>query len=122
MQHMNVNKYDLENGTAVEIISDEVLITSEQDALDLMADVGYQYESTKIILHKKHVSEHFFELKTGLAGAVLQKFSNYRVRLAIIGEFSNHKRRSLKDFIYESNRNGHILFVEDIGAALEALK
>lgn len=122
MQHMNVNKYDLENGNAVEIISDEVLITSEQDALDLMADVGYQYESTKIILHKKHVSEHFFELKSGLAGAVLQKFSNYRVRLAIIGEFSNHKSRSLKDFIYESNRNGHILFVEDIRAALEALK
>jgi hypothetical protein len=119
---MNVNKYDLGNSTAVEIISEDVLISTEQDALDLMADIGYQFESTKIILHKKNISELFFELKTGLAGAVLQKFSNYRVRLAIIGEFSNPGSKSLDDFIFESNRTRHIIFVEDIRVALEALK
>jgi hypothetical protein len=122
MQPMNVNQYDLEDGTVVEIISDDVLINSEQDALDLMVDIGYQYESKKIILHKKNISKLFFELKTGLAGAVLQKFSNYQVQLAIIGEFGSHKSKSLNDFIYESNRNGHILFAVDIPTALEALK
>jgi hypothetical protein len=119
---MKYQYHNLENSNAVEIISDEVLINSEQDALDLMVDIGYQYESKKIILHKKNISQQFFDLKTGLAGAVLQKFSNYQVQLAIIGEFGSHKSKSLDDFIYESNRNGHILFAVDIPTALEALK
>ena len=119
---MRFHQHNVGGGhTAVEIISDEVLINAEQDALDLMVDIGYQFECTKIILHKENIREDFFDLKTGLAGAVLQKFSNYQVQLAIIGEFNSHKSKSLDDFIFESNRNGQVLFVEDIPAALKAL-
>ncbi|MCK7528774.1 MAG: DUF4180 domain-containing protein [Ignavibacteriales bacterium] len=33
----------------------------------------------------------FFDLKTGIAGEILQKFSTYNVRLAILGDFQNIK-------------------------------
>ena len=116
---MNVNKHPLGNSLAIEVISDDVLINSEQDALDLMVDIGYQYESTKILLHKINICDDFFDLRTGLAGGILQKFSNYRVQLAIIGEFSSHNSKSLGDFIKESNRGRQILFMEDVPSAIK---
>jgi hypothetical protein len=52
---------------------------------------------------------------------ILQKFSNYRVRLAIIGDFSGFKSKNLNDFFRESNRMGCILFLNDIEEALARL-
>ena len=53
----------------------------------------------------------FFDLKNGIAGEILQKFSNYRVSLIIVGDFSKYASKSLNDFIYESNKGRHINFV-----------
>ena len=63
----------------------------------------------------------FFDLKTGLAGDVLQKFSNYRMRLAIVGDFSRFSSKSLGDFISESNQVRRITFVPTINEALVQL-
>jgi hypothetical protein len=60
-------------------------------------------------------------LKTTLAGDILQKFSNYNVKLAIVGDFSIYTSQSLRDFIYESNKTGRIRFVNTIDEAIEAL-
>jgi hypothetical protein len=60
-------------------------------------------------------------LKTGIAGEILQKFSNYRVDLAIIGNLNNHQSKSMKDFIFESNKFGQINFVESKSEALDKL-
>ena len=77
-----------------------------QDALDLMADCDYQ-GARKIIVHKENIVQDFFDLKTGLAGEILQKFSTYRISFAIIGDFSNIGSKSLSNFIYESqNKSG----------------
>ena len=45
-----------------------------------------------------------------MAGEILQKFSNYRVRLAIIGSFEQCIAKSIRDFIYESNNGKQINF------------
>jgi hypothetical protein len=113
--------HSTQTGKVVEIVSEEVLIQSEQDALDLMANCEYQYDTRKIIIHKENISKNFFELKTGLAGAVLQKFVNYKVLLAIIGDFSGYNSKSLKDFIYECNQGNHILFLPDVASAMERI-
>jgi len=102
------------------VISDNVEINSIQDALDLMADCSYQ-GARKIIIHESNVIPDFFDLKTGIAGDMLQKFSTYNVELAIIGDFSKYPGKSLKDFIYESNKAGKINFVNSIDHAIEAL-
>jgi len=51
----------------------------------------------------------------------LQKFSTYRVRLAIIGDFSKYTSKSLRDFIYESNKGKHICFVANTEDAIQML-
>jgi hypothetical protein len=63
----------------------------------------------------------FFDLKSGLAGEILQKFSNYRVKLALAGDFSEIRSKSLKDFIRECNRGKTIFFVNSINDALSRL-
>ncbi|MEQ9377116.1 MAG: DUF4180 domain-containing protein [Imperialibacter sp.] len=105
------------NGVDIaEVISDELTIKDAQDALDVMANCSYQ-GADNIIWHEKNIAADFFDLKTGMAGEVLQKFSNYRARLAIVGDFSKYESKALKAFILESNRQGRISFVGSVDEA-----
>ena len=99
-----------------EVVSDNVLIHSLQDGLDILVDVYYQ-DVDRMILHAKNITPAFFDLKTGLAGGILQKFSNYRMRLAIVGDFSQYPGESIGAFITESNRQGRINFVGSLEEA-----
>lgn len=101
-----------------EIISDEILIRSAEEALDLMGNLYYQgFE--KIILYQRNLSPEFFHLENGMAGEILQKFSNYRMRLAVVGDFSQHSRKSVKDFLYESNQGKQVNFVATLAEAID---
>ncbi len=117
---MRIEIYPINGIKIAEIISDEVLIKETQDALDIMAESTYQ-GSWKIILHEKNVIPDFFDLRTGIAGDILQKFSTYNVQLALVGDFSQYSSKSLKNFILESNRHGRIFFVSSLDEAKERL-
>ena len=103
-----------------EIMSDEIVISNVQDALDLLGDASYN-DSNKIILHEKNFIPEFFKLSTGLAGEILQKCVNYHVKLAIIGEFEKYNSNSLKAFILECNRGSQFYFVKDLDEAKKKL-
>jgi len=118
---MNIQQIN-KNGVSIAYVSShEKLITDVQSALDLMATVRYELDSNLIIVNKSEVSEAFFDLKTRLAGEVLQKFINYQTKIAIIGDYSGYTSKSLKDFIYESNNGNDIFFVSDEHQAVEKL-
>ncbi|TCC94788.1 DUF4180 domain-containing protein [Pedobacter hiemivivus] len=93
-----------------EIISDDLLIVNAEDTLQLIVDIYYQ-GFDRILLFEKNVTPDFFDLKTRLAGEILQKFINYKMRLIIVGDFSKYSGQSLKDFIYESNKGKQINFL-----------
>ncbi|QWG39356.1 DUF4180 domain-containing protein [Bacillus mycoides] len=101
--------------------NDTVLISDVQSALDLMATVQYEADSKRIAINKSLISESFFDLKTRLAGDILQKFINYSVKIAIIGGFSMYTSKSLKDFIYECNKGKDIFFLATEQQAIEKL-
>jgi len=90
-----------------EIVSKDVLIRNEQDALDIIGNAPSEY----IVLYEHNFENDFFDLRTRKLGDVLQKFTNYRIKLAVIGNFATYSSKSLKDFIYESNKHGEYLFV-----------
>ncbi len=58
------------------------LFQSERDALDIVA-LSAGHDANAVILEGDSLSEDFIKLRTGLAGAVLQKFGNYNVRVAV---------------------------------------
>jgi hypothetical protein len=103
---------------AAELTGSEFIINDVQDVLDLMAEAGSNGCSS-LIVSSNSLNAGFFDLKTGIAGEILQKFSNYRVRLAIIGDFTLFKSNSLRDFIRECNRGGFIIFCEDVNSSLK---
>ncbi len=98
-----------------------VLITDVQSALDLIATVNYETGCEAMVLPKAALSEEFFQLSTRLAGEVLQKFVNYHMRLAIVGDFSGYTSKSLKDFLYESNKGSAVFFLASEDEAMERL-
>jgi hypothetical protein len=115
---MKVVNHNINNTRIAEVISDEMLVETIEDGLSLMGDMYYQ-EFGCVILHERNFTPLFFDLKNGIAGEILQKFSTYRMRLAIVGDFSKYTSKSLKDFIYESNKGKQVCFV---GSVSEALK
>lgn len=109
------------NGQSVAVIDASERIGSAQDMLDQMASAHYLNGSDAMVVYKESLGEGFFDLKTGFAGEVLQKFSNYRIRLAIVGDFGVYKSKALRDFIYECNKGNLVFFKHSLEEALSAL-
>jgi hypothetical protein len=103
------------------VISNEILITDVQSALDFIATLSFEAGCDCIILNKSAICEDFFNLKTRLAGDILQKFINYHMKIAIVGDFSVYSNKSLKDFIYESNNGKDIFFLSNEKQVVEKL-
>ena len=109
------------NGQPVAVISRTEQIRTAQDALDFMATAQYQYSSTALVIYQESLPEEFFNLKTRLAGEILQKFSNYNMKLAIVGDFSRYQSKALRDFITECNRGRLVFWKAELDEALRAL-
>lgn len=116
---MKLKTHQIRNSKIAEVISGDIVIGSADGALDLLGDLYYQ-EVDGIMMHEASISPEFFDLRNGMAGEILQKFSNYRMRLAIIGDFSGYSSNSLRDFMTESNRGRLVNFVGSVAEAIEA--
>ena len=108
----------------VGVVDEETRITSVRDMLDMMATFSYfeDAESLAMVIGEHSLGEKFFDLKSGFAGEILQKFSNYNVKLAIVGDFDNVGSKSLRDFIRECNRGRQVFFVGDEKAEIKRLQ
>jgi Domain of unknown function (DUF4180) len=76
-----------------------------------------------VVIPALRLTPDFFQLRTGVAGAILQKFVNYRLRVVIIGDFSALASNSsaLHAFIQESNRGDATWFLANVGELEERL-
>jgi hypothetical protein len=117
---MQIEVHQVNNTRIAEVVSQSTIITNAQDGLDLLGNLYYQ-DFDRIIVHEKNITPAFFDLKTGIAGEILQKFSNYRVRLAIVGDFSAYQSQSIKDFMFESNKLRQVNFVSTVPEAVRVL-
>lgn len=89
-------------------------IASTQDALDV---IGAAFSRADVVaIPVGRLDERFFTLRTGLAGEVMQKFTNYQMRLVIVGDISAQVEASsaLRDLVFESNRGHQVWFVADL--------
>jgi hypothetical protein len=89
-------------------------IATTQDALDVIGAAFSQADVVAVPVGR--FDERFFGLRTGLAGEIMQKFVNYHIRLAVIGDISAQVAAStaFRDLVVESNRGRHIWFVADL--------
>jgi len=117
---MKIETHKVDGIRIAEVISDDLIIGNVQDGLDLLGNLYYD-GFDGIIIHAKNITPDFFDLRTGMAGEILQKYSNYRMRLAVVGDFSKYSSTNMKAFISESNKLGQINFVASVSDALKRL-
>lgn len=122
-REVKIMKYTIlgKNHSIVYVESDEILISDTQSALDFIATVSFEKGCNRIIIDKSSVCEDFFRLSSSIAGDILQKFVNYRTKLAIIGDYSKYTSKPLHNFIYECNNGSDIFFVGSLDEAVEKL-
>lgn len=111
----------INNVSCAVVYSENIIINDTQTALDFIMTVKYETNCDRIVLNKEAVKESFFILSTGLAGEILQKFVNYQIKFAIIGDFSRYTSKPLKDFMYECNMGKDTFFVATEEQAVEKL-
>jgi hypothetical protein len=109
------------NGEKIaEIAGKDIILNTPQDALELIMDPELQ-GARRLILRKEHIAPGFFDLRTKLAGEIMQKFVNYQTRLAVIGDFESGMSDAFRAFVRESNRGNRLLFLADIEEAKKLL-
>lgn len=118
---MQIEKITQNNTDVARVSSDSTVICDVQSALDLMMSVKYQTGIKNIAISKTLITDKFFVLSSGLAGEILQKFINYKFRIAIYGDYSSYTGKPLKDFIYESNKGRDVFFTNTLEQAVEKL-
>jgi hypothetical protein len=89
-------------------------LDSAQGALDIIGD-AYGAGADLVVIPVERLAPAFFDLRTGLAGEILQKFQNYRLRLVILGDVTGQVSASnaLRDLVREANRGRQVWFVAD---------
>lgn len=107
--------------TIAELIDEHFIISLPQQVLDIFGEL-MATDCDRLIIHEQNLNADFFDLKTRLAGEVLQKFSNYRVKIAVVGDFTKYQSKSLQDFILESNKSNYVFFTDNINSAIKRLK
>jgi hypothetical protein len=88
-------------------------IAGGQDALEVIGE-AWAVRAEVVAVPAGRFAPAFFDLRSGLAGEFVQKLVNYRLRLAVLGDISECVRASdaLRDFVRESNRGGHVWFLD----------
>ncbi len=117
---VNVVEKNKKNIVVIEMENHKPLIFDTASALDLAMSLNYHYQTTDIILRKEAIINGFYDLSSGIAGEILQKYINYDIHLAIVGDFSEGSQ-ALKDFIREANKGNNFYFVSTFEEAVECL-
>jgi len=89
--------------------SSKGIIREAKDILDLLV-CGSENETHLFLLEDGNFVAEFYDLRTGLAGEILQKCSNYRMKVAVVGPFEIVRNTSFREFMYESNKGSHVRF------------
>jgi hypothetical protein len=80
---MEIKTHQFNNKTIAGIVADNVIIETAQQGVDLVGELYFGGFDHAIVNSKQFIPA-FFDLSTGIAGEILQKFSTYRIRLAIV--------------------------------------
>jgi len=113
---------DIHGRTALVLAADGPTITAGGDVPDIIGrtwGTGAEF----VVIPAERLADDFFTLASGLAGEVLQKFVNYRLRVVVVGDIARHTAASsaLRAFVGESNRGRHVWFLDsmdELGARL----
>jgi hypothetical protein len=92
-------------------------LASETVAVDIIAE-AFSEGASMVLVPVERFDPAFFQLRSGLAGLIIQKFVNYKRQLVVLGDVSQYvtDSRAFHDFVYETNRGKQVWFLPDLAA------
>ena len=97
------------------------VVQSEEEALELVAACG-EYGTFNLLLPAECLADEFFNLGSGLAGAILLKFGLYRLHCAILLPPERASQGRFGELVLEANRRDDALhFFSDRSKAVDWL-
>ena len=107
----------------VELPADGPPLGSERDATDVIGSL-FGTGADLVAIPAGRLDPRFFQLASGLAGAFVQKFVTYGLRLAVVGDIGTlvDRGEALRAFVRESNRGRHLWFVADRNELVQRLE
>jgi hypothetical protein len=99
----------MNEGRKILIASDSgVSIRSFRDISDAIAAC---FGTDGLILTENDLTQEFFDLRSGLAGELFQKFTNYKLRMAIVLPDPEAYGERISELAYEHKSHDMIRFV-----------
>ncbi len=94
---------------------DGAQLRAPADANDFLG-AAWGYEADMLAIPVARLGPDFLNLSTRVAGEVFQKFVNYRMRCAIVGNVTPAlaESKALSDFVRETNKGNALWFVRDL--------
>jgi len=96
----------------IDLTESDSSIEKEGDLNDLLS-LCYYHNSNLLLLSEKNLSSDFYNLKSGLARAAMQKFANYQAKVAIILAANAEQSNRFKELMFEMSRSNHFRFYDN---------
>jgi hypothetical protein len=114
--------YDLGGVRVLECSTEVPPPRTAKHATDIIGEAWVE-KAKLIVLRADWLGDDFFRLSTGVAGAVVQKLLDYKLRVAVVGDISGRVTKSdaLRDWVRECNRGRQVWFVSDLDELAQRL-
>jgi DNA-binding PadR family transcriptional regulator len=109
MDKYNYSVLEKAGNKYLEFLSAPAPLSTDQDALDLVALCG-DNDTNLLLLHQGALSEGFFRHKSAIAGDILQKLTNYRIKTAIVLSSDIADKVGFKGTVADTGRSQGAIF------------
>ncbi|MFC4597872.1 DUF4180 domain-containing protein [Cohnella hongkongensis] len=109
---MNYQVKELPKAKYVELLSASPPLSTESEALDLIALCGEQ-ETSLLMIRYAALSPDFFNLKTRIAGDIVQKLVNYGIKTVVLVPQAIMEKGRFREMALETNKGRHFRMYED---------
>ena len=112
------------HNTRILIIPQNQATTYSLHNINDLLSLAFAENIALIALPVTSLEKCFFQLENRIAGEFIQKFVNYKIRLAFVGNIEKytHNSKALTDFVYESNHRKACWFIENYAELEHKLK
>jgi hypothetical protein len=101
------------NQTIVEGTQGTRLLQSPNDIVDIIG-ACFENHTRAVLLYAENLTENFFDLSSGDAGAILQKLRNYHMRAAIVAPADEVRQSPMfREMAREESKSNDFRIFED---------
>jgi len=93
------------------------LLVGNGSAVDEVLEFCFAHRVRLVLLHSDNLADDFFDLRSGMAGIVLQKFRTYRRQVAIVLSPTRELNDRFRELIAEENQGPYVRFFAELGTA-----